>query len=133
MALAICIPMGIAGFFRVIAFQNTVRAALAITTSLVAIVFSSVIIGAGLPMVLHHLQVDPAHAGATIQVARPTHCSTTSHHSEAVAHECVDVTLWAPQVIMDLSGVLITCVVCSLMLAPDEATFVAASRNHIHG
>ena len=60
--------------------------ALAISTSLLAIVFTSVIIGALLPLLLQRCHCDPAHAGATIQV------------------------------IMDLAGVCITCTVCSLLL-----------------
>ena len=50
----------------------------------------SVIIGSILPMALHRLHLDPAHAGATIQV------------------------------IMDLAGVCITCAVCSTLLVDDK-------------
>lgn len=57
--------------------------------SLLAIVFTSVLIGSVLPLLLQRCGVDPAHAGATIQV------------------------------IMDLLGVCITCVVCSAMM-PDK-------------
>ena len=45
-----------------------------------------VVIGSLLPLALHRLRLDPAHAGATIQV------------------------------IMDLAGVCITCTVCFYML-----------------
>jgi Mg/Co/Ni transporter MgtE len=86
MALAIAVPMVAAGYVRVIAFHGTHTDALAITTSLLVIVVSSVIFGTLLPLLLHHCGLDAAHAGATIQV------------------------------IMDLAGVCITCTVCSLML-----------------
>lgn len=88
MALAIALLMVLAGYFRVVAFQYSERDALAITTSLFAIVLSSVVLGASLPLLLHRFGLDPAHAGATIQV------------------------------IMDLAGVLITCMVCSRLLLP---------------
>lgn len=86
MALCIAAAMVAAGYLRVTAFGYTTRDAVAISSSLLAIVFSSVIIGTLLPLLLHRMGCDPAHAGATIQV------------------------------IMDLAGVLITCVVCSTLL-----------------
>ena len=90
MALCISVLMVCAGYVRVIAFGYSQLDALAISCSLLAIVFSSVIIGCTLPLLLHHLHLDPAHAGATIQV------------------------------VMDLAGVCITCFVCSLMLKNDN-------------
>lgn len=86
MALCLSVVMVVAGYARVWLFGYTGIDAIAISTSLVAIVFSSVIIGCTLPVLLHRLQLDPAHAGATIQV------------------------------IMDLAGVIITCAVCSVLL-----------------
>ena len=86
--------MVLAGYVRVIYFHSSTdaavyrRDALAISVSLLMIVVSSIVIGCLLPLLLHRLRVDPAHAGATIQV------------------------------IMDLAGVCITCVVCSRMLPP---------------
>lgn len=90
MALAIATIMVAAGFVRVTAFGYSRLDAIAISTSLCAIVTSSVVVGALLPLLLHRMQVDPAHAGATIQV------------------------------IMDLAGVLITCVVCSALLRDES-------------
>lgn len=87
MALAISVLMVSAGFVRVVLFGYERLDAIAIAASLCAIVTSSVVLGALLPLALHRLRLDPAHAGATIQV------------------------------IMDLAGVLITCIVCSAMLA----------------
>ena len=89
MAVAISAIMVLAGFLRVTAFGYSSIDAVAISTSLLLIVLSSVVVGSALPLVLHRLRLDPAHAGATIQV------------------------------IMDLAGVCITCIVCSMML-PDS-------------
>ena len=92
MALAISMCMTIAGYIRVRLFDYSMRDAIAIATSLFLIVISSVVIGTLLPLLLHRLHLDPAHAGATIQV------------------------------IMDLMGVCISCFVCSILLveAPDD-------------
>lgn len=64
--------------------------------SLLAIVFTSVLIGSVLPLIMQRFGMDPAHAGATIQV------------------------------IMDLLGVCITCVVCSAMLPDKPMTSVTS-------
>ena len=85
-ALAMACIMVSAGFLRVIAFKDDLQDAIAIAACLFVIVFISIIAGACLPICLHRMRLDPAHAGATIQV------------------------------IMDLLGVLITCCVCSLLL-----------------
>mmetsp|Transcript_13998 Transcript_13998/g.23187 ORF Transcript_13998/g.23187 Transcript_13998/m.23187 type:complete len:381 (+) Transcript_13998:127-1269(+) len=86
MAFAIAIVLSACGFARVILFDYPLDSAVAIATALFAIVFISVILGAILPLGMHICRADPAHAGATIQV------------------------------VMDLVGVLITCLVCSVML-----------------
>lgn len=88
MALSISLIMVIAGFARVTLFGYSNRDAIAIATSLFLIVVTSVVIGSLLPLALHWMRWDPAHAGATIQV------------------------------IMDLAGVCITCTVCTLLLPP---------------
>ena len=67
--------------------------------SLLAIVFTSVLIGSVLPLIMQRFGMDPAHAGATIQV------------------------------IMDLLGVCITCVVCSAMLPDKPMTSVTSDMN----
>ena len=91
MALAISVPMVMAGYLRVAGFHGHSHTdAIAISASLVTIVFTSVLIGSVLPLVFQKCHMDPAHAGATIQV------------------------------IMDLLGVCITCVVCDAMLSKEE-------------
>lgn len=59
---------------------------LAICLSMLVIVFTSTVIGSALPLLLKRLEMDPAHAGATIQV------------------------------VMDVSGVTLTCIVSCLVL-----------------
>jgi len=85
--------MFVVGFLRVWAFEgggssgdSGIHAALAITMSLYVIVTLSIILGAALPLAIHALGYDPAHAGPIIQV------------------------------VMDILGVAITCAICSLML-----------------
>ena len=58
--------------------------ALAIAASLAAIVAVSIVLGALLPLLLHRASIDPAHAGATIQVS--THTTTRTHTPPHTAH-----------------------------------------------
>ena len=102
MACSISALMVLAGYARVMLFGYSGRDALAISCSLLAIVLSSVIIGCTLPLLLHRLELDPAHAGATIQV------------------------------IMDLAGVLITCMVCSVLLRSEVLTLDAGVPHEFH-
>lgn len=71
---------------RCIVFQVRGVECLAICLSMLCIVFTSTLVGAALPLLLRKLRLDPAHAGATIQV------------------------------VMDVSGVSLTCVVSCLVL-----------------
>jgi len=71
---------------RCILFQVRGVECLAICLSMLAIVFTSTLVGATLPLILSRLGLDPAHAGAAIQV------------------------------IMDICGVTLTCVISCLVL-----------------
>ena len=102
MAVAISLIMVLAGFARVTLFHGSYQAAIAIASSLLAIVFLSIVVGASLPLLLHWLRLDPAHAGATIQV------------------------------IMDLAGVLITCMVCSVLLRSEVLTLDSGVPHEFH-
>lgn len=82
----LAIVLFFATFLRCLVFNVRGLECLAICLSMLAIVFSSTLIGAALPLLLNRLRVDPAHAGATIQV------------------------------IMDISGVSLTCVVSCVVL-----------------
>lgn len=76
----------VVGFLRVFILRGSVLDATAICVSLFIIVSTSVSMGALLPLLFYKLGRDPAHAGPTIQV------------------------------VMDILGVWVTCMVCSLML-----------------
>lgn len=78
--------LAIGGFARVWITTQDIVSASAITASLLMIVVVSIIVGTMLPYAFAGLKVDPAHGGTTIQV------------------------------VMDVSGVAITCATCTLVL-----------------
>ena len=83
------------GFSRVYYFyghRNLFWSTLAITASLFCIVFSSVILGTSLPFALGRLGYDKEHAAPIIQV------------------------------VMDITGVFITCVLCNAIIPDSEHT-----------
>jgi len=79
MAIALSAMLLVAGILRTAAFGVAPLDTLAIALSLFAIVSTSVLLGAVLPLILHHIKVDAAHAATSVQV------------------------------LMDVLGVLITC------------------------
>mmetsp|Transcript_11760 Transcript_11760/g.20199 ORF Transcript_11760/g.20199 Transcript_11760/m.20199 type:complete len:169 (-) Transcript_11760:72-578(-) len=85
----------VAAFIRVYIFHRNVVAALAISNSLLVVVIVANLLGALLPLVFHHFQIDPAHSAPTLQV------------------------------IMDISGVLITCIVSGLFFRISAWMFLA--------
>jgi Mg/Co/Ni transporter MgtE len=88
MALILCIVVGLFGFVRVY-FLNTAvthEEAVTVTVALMLIVFISIIVGAMLPLFFQYVGLDPANSSTSIQV------------------------------IMDISGVMITCFVATLLL-----------------
>ena len=68
MAMSLCAILSTAGFLRAIVFHTPLPETVAVTASLALIVFSSICLGAILPLVLKKLGVDPAHSSTTIQV-----------------------------------------------------------------
>merc|ERR1712046_380516 len=90
-AVALAVIVVLAGFARVILFQGGVDDAAAISASLFFVVSISVILGTLLPLVLQALKIDAANASTSIQV------------------------------IMDVLGVLITCLVAPKVFAYLEA------------
>ena len=94
MALCLCGLLSTAGFIRAAAFRTPLPETVAITASLALIVFSSIGLGAVLPLVLQKLRVDPAHSSTTIQV------------------------------IMDILGVVMTVFVSTLMLDSPVGQFI---------
>eukprot|EP00566_Odontella_aurita_P009895 CAMPEP_0113564048 /NCGR_PEP_ID=MMETSP0015_2-20120614/21397_1 /TAXON_ID=2838 /ORGANISM="Odontella" /LENGTH=427 /DNA_ID=CAMNT_0000466075 /DNA_START=241 /DNA_END=1524 /DNA_ORIENTATION=+ /assembly_acc=CAM_ASM_000160 len=68
MALSLSTVLSLAGFTRAAVFRTPFAETIAVTTSLSLIVFSSICLGAVLPLFLKKLGVDPAHSSTTIQV-----------------------------------------------------------------
>mmetsp|Transcript_42679 Transcript_42679/g.77957 ORF Transcript_42679/g.77957 Transcript_42679/m.77957 type:complete len:102 (+) Transcript_42679:1184-1489(+) len=86
MAFVLSLILSLAGFLRAMLFQTPLPETLAVTMALSMIVFSSICLGAVLPLVLQKVGVDPAHSSTTIQV------------------------------VMDILGVLLTVFVSTLVL-----------------
>jgi Mg/Co/Ni transporter MgtE len=68
MAVSLSAILSLAGFIRAAVFRTPIAETLAVTAALAMIVFSSVCLGALLPLLLKKLRVDPAHSSTTIQV-----------------------------------------------------------------
>ena len=68
MAASLSLILSMAGFCRTIAFKTAFPEAITVTAALGLIVFSSVCLGAILPLILDRIGVDPAHSSTTIQV-----------------------------------------------------------------
>lgn len=89
MGVALSCIIGLAGFVRTLVFRVPMIETIAITSSLFFIVIISVAVGAALPLGMEAVGIDPAHSSTTIQV------------------------------VMDITGVLITVNMCNLMLDSD--------------
>ena len=85
-ALMLGSGLAVGGYLRVYATNGDSDSALAISLSLFLIVVTSILLGTALPFILARRGIDPANAGTTIQV------------------------------LMDILGVLISCVTCSFIL-----------------
>ena len=95
MALILATASALGGFVRVLVTSGTTTSdAAAISAALFAIVMSSVVIGTTLPFGLARIGADPAHAGTSIQV------------------------------VMDVLGVAVTCVVCHFVLDVLQSSLV---------
>ena len=68
MAFALSAVLSAAGFLRAALFHTPFPEAVAVTLALSMIVFSSICLGAVLPLLLQRMGVDPAHSSTTIQV-----------------------------------------------------------------
>jgi Mg/Co/Ni transporter MgtE len=90
-AILLSVVLGLCAFLRVCLLSTTpLGDALAIALSLSCIVLSSVCIGAMLPLLFSMANIDPANSSTSIQV------------------------------LMDITGVLITCLVATVMLDGKE-------------
>lgn len=68
MAFCLSSVLSVAGFLRAILFRTPLPETFAITLALYIIVFSSICLGALLPLMLKRIGVDPAHSSTSIQV-----------------------------------------------------------------
>mmetsp|Transcript_25514 Transcript_25514/g.62684 ORF Transcript_25514/g.62684 Transcript_25514/m.62684 type:complete len:345 (-) Transcript_25514:286-1320(-) len=68
MAASLSVILSVAGFLRAILFKTGIPEAIAVTSALALIVFSSICLGAVLPLLLEYIGVDPAHSSTSIQV-----------------------------------------------------------------
>ena len=68
MAFSLSAILSLAGFVRAAAFRTPFPETVAITSALAFIVFTSICLGAILPLILRKGGVDPAHSSTTIQV-----------------------------------------------------------------
>lgn len=67
MAASLSVILSVAGFLRAILFKTGLAEAIAITMALALIAFSSICLGAILPLILEFAGVDPAHSSTSIQ------------------------------------------------------------------
>ena len=88
MALVLAAALSVVGYCRVVAFTANTSSteALAVAASLFLIVALSIVLGAALPIFLEKINAGASNAATTVQV------------------------------VMDVSGVLITCAVCGYLL-----------------
>jgi Mg/Co/Ni transporter MgtE len=103
MGVALSLILGLAGFLRAKVFAVPWVETIAITTSLFLIVIISVAVGAMLPLGMHAIGIDPAHSSTTIQV------------------------------VMDITGVLITVQVSGFMLDSDFREMLATRMSFEDG
>jgi cation transporter-like permease len=99
MAFGLSLLLGMTGLVRGFLSNSSITETVAITCSLVSIVFISIVFGAILPLILYFMKVDPAHSSTSIQV------------------------------IMDILGVYITCIIANFLLD----TSVGQNLLHIFG
>ena len=68
MAILLALTVGFIGLLRAMLSPCTGPEVVTVVLSLMSIVFISVIVGSILPLLLHAVKVDPAHAATSVQV-----------------------------------------------------------------
>ena len=68
MGMCLSLILGVVGCIRAAIFLVPLAETMAITASLLVIVMTSIVIGATLPLLMYHVNIDPAHSSTTIQV-----------------------------------------------------------------
>lgn len=95
MAICLSLILAVVGCIRAAIFMVPLAETVAITASLLMIVLISIVIGATLPLLMHYVKIDPAHSSTTIQV------------------------------LMDILGVTITCLVSGALLNSTLGTWLS--------
>lgn len=110
------------GFLRVYITDGSLENSFAISLSLFLIVLTSVLTGTMLPFGLAKAGVDPANAGTSVQVSILWMLLVSPRHARLTSGGCTrfcsanTCCMLLQQVLMDISGVAITCFTCNLML-----------------
>lgn len=109
MGLALSVLLGAAGAARAAIFMTPFTETLAVTTSLTAIVFISVLLGAVLPVLMKCCQIDPGASRLVFACCSSVEWCRTHmfNRLREIVHSSTTI-----QVIMDILGVSIT--VCTL-------------------
>jgi Mg/Co/Ni transporter MgtE len=68
MAASLSCILSVTGFVRAICFSTPLPESIAVTAALSLIVFTSICLGAILPLILKRMGIDPAHSSTSIQV-----------------------------------------------------------------
>lgn len=126
MAVALSTILSVAGFCRAIFFKTAFVEAVAVTAALAMIVFSSICLGAVLPIFLERIGVDPAHSSTTIQGKM-----TMAYHVARKKHLATVLVLCSlmypiPLVIMDILGVILAVSVSRTILDGPFGAFLVA-------
>ena len=123
MAVALSTILSVAGFCRAIFFKTPFVEAVAVTAALAMIVFSSICLGAVLPIILERIGVDPAHSSTTIQGKE-----ITIARRKYLATVLVSCSLMYPirLVIMDILGVILAVSVSRTILDGPFGAFLIA-------
>ena len=127
MAVALSTVLSVAGFCRAIFFKTAFVEAVAVTAALAMIVFSSICLGAVLPIFLERIGVDPAHSSTTIQGKE----MTMAYHVARKKYLATVLVSCSPMylillVIMDILGVILAVSVSRTILDGPFGAFLIA-------
>jgi hypothetical protein len=121
----------VGGFFRVFVTHGNLQDSVAIATSLLLIVLASVLLGTALPFALVRLNVDPAHAGSSIQVDNVFLSRlNASHQTTCRCQTSYCVAFAEHDVVLPLHEVLVLCCrqnpICCMGRSGDDVVDPAA-------
>lgn len=112
MAVSLSSILSLAGFLRASVFSTPLAETVAVTCALALIVFSSICLGAVLPLVLKRIGVDPGRSHhVAVHFCNAFSSLTLFLRLFFVAHSSTTI-----QVVMDILGVLLAVVVSRFLL-----------------